>query len=209
MEKKKVKKNIILKILKKVVFIALFIVLLPFLLIFSIIKAFLKHKKQKKWEKTGLKGKALILKTSISDVDKMEHYELENYLKTLFFYDGYKVIEYDYKKDDVFFANRYNNDYVILFKRTKKFFKYKDFVLAKKRINKLNNGGNNFIIIVTNGVACETVKNSLSNNQSLVDRSVLTEMILTVQAKLGLVTKSEDLVDKFDLDINDKFPNYI
>lgn len=199
---KKYKRNVF----KRIVFLLLFVILLPFMLIGYFIKLAVKSHKRKKWEKYGLKDKALVLKVDIADVDKMQDYELEYYLKTLFFYNDYKVLEVDYKKDNLFFAERYNNSYAVIFKKVKKLFEINHLFKLRKIISKQKT---NQAIIVTNGVVSDLVKNEIKANELIIDREKLIEMIFEVKSKLGLTTKKDDLIDKFDRDIQDKFPNMI
>ena len=136
----------------------------------------------------------------------MNDYELESYLKTLFFYDDYKVTEIDYKKDNIFFVNRYNTDYVVAFKRVKKSFNIDKLINLRRVIKKQKVKQ---AIIVTNGVADNFVKSVISNEELLIDREKLEQKISEVYAKISLTTKKEDLIDKFDKNIQDKFPNMI
>ncbi len=192
-------------IFKRIVFILLFIFLLPIMLIGLILKPLIK-KKRKNIKKIGLQGKELLLKSTIEDVDKMSNFELEYFLKKLFFYDGYSVSEIDYKIDNLFFVNRYNNDYVVVFKKVKKELKSKQLIKLLKVIYKQKN---HQAIIVTNGNVSQTLKDSLSSKIMLKDRLDLIEMMSMVKTKLELTTKQEELVDKFDRNIQDKFPNMI
>ena len=190
---------------RRIVFILLFIFLLPVMLIGYFIKLLFKNN-DKKVIKRSLQGKELLLNSTIEDVDKMSNLELEYYFKKLFFYDGYYILEIDYKKDNLFFVSRYNIDYVVVFKKVNKELSSRNLIKLLKIIYSQKNSQ---AIIVTNGMVSQTLKDNLSSKIIVKDRNDLIEMISLVKTKLELTTKKEDLIDKFDKSILDKFPHMI
>ena len=78
-------------VIKKLFFFLLLIVLTPILIIEAIIKSIKKAVKRKRWKANELDGQKLLLSSSITDIDLMEGYMFEDYLKILLFYTGYKV----------------------------------------------------------------------------------------------------------------------
>ena len=76
-------------LVKRFFCILLLIILSPFLILYYLIKWIIKTVKKNKWEKDGKRGKLLLLSSDISQIDIMEGYEFEEYLKTLFFYEGF------------------------------------------------------------------------------------------------------------------------
>ena len=66
------------------------------------------------------------------------------------------------------------------------------------------------IIFVTNKEFSSLVNKMVENkNVFLINREKLIEMQNIVKQKISLTTKKQDLVDRFDLNINDKFPYLI
>ena len=193
--------------LKKLIFIVLFIVLLPFMIIGYSIKFIVDNKRKRKWEEKGLRGKALIINTEIENIDKMHSYEFENYLKTLFFYDEYSVNEINDKKDNLFFVSKNNIKSLVCFVESKKQTCSKQVLYVIKQMKKYA-AGQAFFVSNSN-FSVQATEVAKINNVLLIDRDKLVEMQSIVKQKLSLTTKKEDLIDKFDIDISDKFPNLI
>lgn len=196
-------------IFKRIFFVLLFIILSPVLLIYYIIKGIVKAVKKNKWEKEGKRGILLLMSSDISDIDIMEGYEFENYLKTLFFYEGYNsevtskakdfgadlILEKDGKKI-VVQAKRYNK------------------TVGTKSVQEIIGGAKHYgaeeAMVVTNShftSSAETI--AKENNIRLVDRDELIEIYTRVKKKLQLCTKESDLLSKEDADIKERFPNMI
>ena len=83
----------------KICFILLFIVLLPILCIYAIVKGIVSYRKKRAWEKEGKRGRELLLSSTITEVDIMEGYVFEEYIRTLFFYQGYQATVTTKSKD--------------------------------------------------------------------------------------------------------------
>lgn len=192
----------------KIVFIVLFFVLLPFMIIGYLISFIIKKNKKKKWLKEGLRGKVLILKTDIKTIDKMLDFEFENYLKTLFFYGGYKVSESDKDKGvDSFLIEKNSNKIVVCFLNRKNYVKKKSIekVVKLMRIYKVNNA----FFVSTNSFSSKAQDVADLNNVFLMDREKLVCEYEKVKEKISEVTTNEDLIDKFDKNIQDRFPHII
>lgn len=76
---------------RRIFSIILFIILLPVIILVSIVKFFTKRARYNMWKKEEINGKKLLLSSDITQIDIMEGYEFENYLKTMFFYAGFDV----------------------------------------------------------------------------------------------------------------------
>ena len=76
---------------RRIVSIILFVVLLPVLLLYLIVRWAIKKQRYRLWKKEEINGKKLLLSSDITQIDIMEGYEFENYLKTMFFYAGFDV----------------------------------------------------------------------------------------------------------------------
>lgn len=194
---------------KRIIFFLLLIIFSPFLIIGFIIKKIAKRVKRKKWEKDGLRGKLLLLNSDISDIDIMEGYEFENYLKTLFFYEGY-VTEVTSKAKDFgadIILTKANEKIVVQAKRYNK-------SVGAKSVQEIIGGAKHYnatdAMVVTNShftSAAETI--AKENNIRLIDREELIEIYIKVKKQLQLSTKESELVDKKDIDLAEKFPYMI
>lgn len=204
--KKQLKKGKRRSFLTKFMFLIVLLILTPFIILFYIFKAIKKKAKYKKWEKEGKRGKILLMQSDISDIDIMEGYEFENYLATLFFYEGFSVDTTPKSKD-------YGADLVLIDKDEKIVVQAKRYnkklgvkcvqeVVSAIKHYKATNG-----MVVTNSHftnAAETL--AKDNNIRLVDREELIEIYTVVQKKLNMEVKKGDLVLKKDENIEDKFP---
>ena len=139
----------------------------------------------------------------------MEGYEFEEYLKTLFFYEGFASETTTKSKD-------YGAD-IILTTQTEKIIvqakRYSKTVGAKS-VQEIMGAINHYkatgAMVVTNSYfsqAAETL--ARENNIRLIDRDELIEIYTRVKQKLQLSTKESELVDKTDIYIEDKFPYMI
>ena len=185
------------------------IVFSPVILLYYICKGIYKLIKRKKWERDGRRGKLLLMSSNISDIDIMEGYMFEEYLKTLLFYEGYEVNltqkSRDYGADLVIIkdgiktavqAKRYNKSVGV---------KCVQEVLGAKKHYDCGEA-----MVITNSHftdACEQL--AKENDVRLVDREELIEMYNRVKKSLSLSTKESELVDNKNGDIEEKFPYLI
>ena len=188
-------------------FSVLFLIILsPVFLIYFSIKAIVKTVKKNKWEKEGKRGKLLLLSSDISQIDIMEGYEFEEYLKTLFFYEGFATEtttkSKDYGADIILTAP--NQKIIVQAKRYSKAVGVKSVQEILGAVPHYKATG---AMVVTNSyftVSAETI--ARENNIRLIDRDELIEIYTRVKEKLQLSTKESELVDKTDMYIEDKFP---
>ena len=193
-------------VLSKIIKILLIIIFLPVLLLIFIIRKIVKKSKQKKWEKEGKRGKLLLMSSNISQIDLMEGYEFEEYLKTLFFYIGYSVeitnkakdygadlILNDGKEQVVVQAKRYNKTVGIR--------SVQEILGAKKHYN-----ADQCVVVTNNYFTFEAETLAKENGVRLIDRKELIELYKEVQSKLKISNQESDLVAKENLDITEKFP---
>ncbi len=194
------------KIAKSCFFILLFIILLPFLIIFYGTRAIIKSVKKRKWEKEGKRGKLLLLSSTITDVDIMEGYEFEEYLKTLFFYDGYAVTLTQKSKD-------YGADLILekdgekIVVQAKRYKKSSGIKCVQEAIGaKSHYGASEAMVVSSSYFTNEAETLAKENNVRLVDRDELIEIQERVKESLKITTKESELVDKRDLEIEQRFP---
>ena len=190
------------KLFFKILFVIIFS---PVLLLVAIIRAIVKRIKRKKWEKEGLRGKMLLLDKNISDIDIMEGYEFEEYLKTLFFYDGYNASTTSKAKDygaDIILVK--DNEKIVV--QAKRYSKSVGVKSVQEAVGAIKHYQADSAMVVTNSLftpAAETI--AKENNVRLVDREELIEIYTRVKENLKLSTKESELVDKKDVDIEQRF----
>jgi len=193
----------------KFMFVLLFLIFLPLLIIIKIIRLISKRIKYKKWEREGKKGKVLLMQSNISDIDIMEGYEFENYLATLFFYEGFSVDVTPKSKDfgaDIILTDGAGK-IVVQAKRYSKSLGIKcvQEVVSAIKHYKATNG-----VVITNSHFTEAAETlAKDNNIRLIDREELIEMFTAVKRKLKIKIKENGVVDKTDERFENKFPYMI
>ena len=109
---------------KRLFFFILLIVLTPVLIIEGIVSAVKKSKRKKEWKKFELEGQQLLLTKGITDIDLMEGYMFEDYLRILLFYLGFKVSQTqksrDYGADLILIDPQTNKKIIVQAKRYSK-----------------------------------------------------------------------------------------
>lgn len=200
------KDPILLRIFK----ILLLFILLPFIAVFYFFKAIVKAVKKRKWEQNGKRGVILLLSSTIDDIDIMEGYEFENYLKTLFFYAGFGAETTQKAKDygaDIILTDETGNKIVVQAKRYNKKVGVKSVqeIMGAMSHYKANEG-----MVVTNSTfSFEAETLAKDNSIRLVDRKELIEMYKRVQQNLAIKAKESTLVGDAKANeesINQKFP---
>ena len=192
--------------------IILLIILLPFIAVYYLVKAIVKAIKKHQWEQNGKRGVILLLSSTIDDIDIMEGYEFENYLKTLFFYAGFGAETTKKAKDygaDIILTDENRNKIVVQAKRYNKKVGVKSVqeIMGAMSHYKANEG-----MVVTNSTfSFEAETLAKDNNIRLVDRKELIEMYKRVQQNLAIKAKESTLVgdSKEKNNYNPNFPYQI
>lgn len=192
--------------------ILLLIILLPFIAVYYLVKAIVKAVKKRQWEQNGKRGVILLLSSTIDDIDIMEGYEFENYLKTLFFYAGFGAETTKKAKDygaDIILTDENGNKIVVQAKRYNKKVGVKSVqeIMGAMSHYKANEG-----MVVTNSTfSFEAETLAKDNNIRLVDRKELIEMYKRVQQNLAIKAKESTLVgdSKEKSNLNPNFPYQI
>jgi len=195
---------------KRLIFFILFIVLLPIIILYSIIKFIVKKVKKAKWERAGKRGKLLLLQSDISNIDIMEGYEFEEYLKTLFFYVGYSVTGTAQSKDygaDLILTSDKGEKIIVQAKRYSKKVGVKSVQEAYGAIKHYN--ATDAIVVTNSHFSNEAEILAKENNIRLIDREELIEIYTYVKNKLKIETKESELVGKEDKSLEDKYPYMI
>ncbi len=190
----------------------LLIILLPFIVIYYSVKVVVKAVKKRKWEQNGKRGVILLLSSTIDDIDIMEGYEFENYLKTLFFYAGFGAETTKKAKDygaDIILTDENGSKIVVQAKRYNKKVGVKSVqeIMGAMSHYKANEG-----MVVTNSTfSFEAETLAKDNNIRLVDRKELIEMYKRVQQNLAIKAKESTLVgdSKEKNNLNPNFPYQI
>lgn len=187
--------------------ILLLIILSPAIILFYTIRAIVKAVKKHRWEQEGKRGVILLLSSTIDDIDIMEGYEFENYLKTLFFYAGFGAELTQKSKDygaDIILTDENHEKIVVQAKRYNKTVGVKSVqeVIGAKSHYKANEG-----MVVTNSTfSFEAETLAKENNIRLVDRKELIEMAKRVQDLLQIKAKESTLVGDNKIDTKTNFP---
>lgn len=190
--------------------IILLLILLPFIAIYYFVRAIVKKIKKNKWKKEGKRGIILLLSSTIDDIDIMEGYEFENYLKTLFFYAGFGAETTQKAKDygaDIILTDETGNKIVVQAKRYNKKVGVKSVqeIMGAMSHYKANEG-----MVVTNSTfSFEAETLAKDNSIRLIDRKELIEMYKRVQQNLAIKAKESTLVGDARIEgdtLNSKFP---
>lgn len=187
--------------------VLLLIILSPAIILFYSIRAIVKTVKKHRWEQEGKRGVILLLSSTIDDIDIMEGYEFENYLKTLFFYAGFGAELTQKSKDygaDIILTDENHEKIVVQAKRYNKTVGVKSVqeVIGAKSHYKANEG-----MVVTNSTfSFEAETLAKENNIRLVDRKELIEMAKRVQDILQIKAKESTLVGDNKIDTKTNFP---
>ena len=195
--------------LKRILFVILFILFIPLLILEGILFLIRKAAKKRKWKKQELDGHKLLMSSSITDIDLMDGYMFEDYLKVLLFYLGYKVIPTNKSHDfgaDLIVKNSEDQTIVIQAKRYNKPVgpKAVQEVMTCKKHYKADEAW----VISNNKYTNEAETLAKENQVRLIDRNELIEMYS--EANKILENQSNDgklLYQKTDL--AEKFPFYI
>lgn len=190
----------------------LLIILLPFIVVYYSVKVVVKAVKKRKWEQNGKRGVILLLSSTIDDIDIMEGYEFENYLKTLFFYAGFGAETTKKAKDygaDIILTDENGSKIVVQAKRYNKKVGVKSVqeIMGAMSHYKANEG-----MVVTNSTfSFEAETLAKDNSIRLVDRKELIEMYKRVQQNLAIKAKESTLVgdSKEKNNLNPNFPYQI
>lgn len=190
----------------------LLIILLPFIVVYYSVKVVVKAVKKHKWEQNGKRGAILLLSSTIDDIDIMEGYEFENYLKTLFFYAGFGAETTKKAKDygaDIILTDENGIKIVVQAKRYNKKVGVKSVqeIMGAMSHYKANEG-----MVVTNSTfSFEAETLAKDNNIRLVDRKELIEMYKRVQQNIAIKAKESTLVgdSKEKNNLNPNFPYQI
>ena len=198
------------KTIKRFMFILLFVIFLPVVLIYIIVKSIAKKSRYNTWRKSGLTGRRLVLSAGINELDNLEDFELKEYIKYLFFYDGYLVKDTPISKNGAHFFLNNGNDKALLkiANLSKKSLKMQ---LEYLNFEKTKHGINYGVIVTTKEVDSSIIEISKASNVQFIPRSLLSQMITRVQKRLkldeGYVTTQGDI--SISELIDEMYPNKI
>ena len=116
-------------ILKRCLFVLLLIISSPFLLVYFIIKKLSHSIKYKSWKNSGASSRELLFTVDANSILSLEDYEADEFVKSLFFYCGYKV-----KK----LSNKINNSEYVITKDGLTYYLKNAFFESKTLNNVLN-----------------------------------------------------------------------
>lgn len=199
-----------LKVLKKVFFFILMIVLTPLLIIEGIISLVKKHNRKKKWEQTELDGKKMLTTTSITDIDIMDGYMFEDYLRILLFYMGYKVEQTKKSRDygaDLLLTDISTNAKIVV--QAKRYSKpVGSSAVQEISASKLHYKAAEAWVITNNTFTPQAELLAKENQVRLIDRTELKEMYTSVCNEFAEQGASSG-VDDNNQSFTQKYPFYI
>ena len=197
-------------LLKKLFMFLLLIVLSPILIIEGIVSAAKKARRKREWKAKELEGQKILLSSSITDIDLMEGYMFEDYLKILFFYLGYKVEVTQKSRDygaDLVLINPKNNKKIIV--QAKRYNKAVGSKAVQEIFTAKTHYGADFGWVVTNNVFTPQAEQLAKENQiRLIDRNELIELYTRVCGELKLQLSDGTLMYE-KTSLRDKYPYYI
>lgn len=197
-------------LIKRLMYFLLMIVLSPILLIEGIISAAKKRRVKKEWEEKELEGQKLLLSSSITDIDLMEGYMFEDYLKLLFFYLGYKVEQTQKSRDygaDLILINPENKKKIIV--QAKRYNKPVGSKAVQEILAAKLHYGADYAWVVTNQTFTDQAELLAKENLvRLIDRKELIELYSAVCNKLQLDARDGNLLNE-KTSLKDKYPFYI
>lgn len=195
------------KFIIKLIFIIIFS---PVILLYLIIRLIVKKVKRARWQKNSKRGKMLLMSSDISDIDIMEGYAFEEYLKTLFFYAGFKAETTPRSKDygaDLILTEEDGNKIVVQAKRYNKTVGIKSVQEIMGAIShyKANEG----FVVTSSHFSPEAETLAKENGIRLIDREELIEMYKRVQDKLNINAKESSLISGGSSDLEQRYPHMI
>ncbi|MBQ8468837.1 MAG: restriction endonuclease [Clostridia bacterium] len=199
-----------MKTFKRILFVLLFIVLLPVLIIEGAIIVIRKSIKKHKWKKSELNGHKLLLSNGITDIDLMEGYMFEDYLKVLFFYAGYKVHGTKKSKDygaDLILTDATSGQKIAV--QAKRYSKLVGSHAVQEIIGAKIHYGTDEAWVVSNNVFTPQAEQLAKENQiRLIDRTELIEIYSSVCEKLKIANSDGTIIYE-KTDLANKYPFYI
>lgn len=202
--------NSFASVLKKLFFFILLVALTPVIVVEQIVALIKKSVRQKKWKEKELEGQKLIIASSITDIDIMEGYMFEDYLRILLFYMGYKVSvtqkSRDYGADLVIIEPKTNIKIIIQAKRYSK-------PVGSKAVQEILTAMPHYKAdeawVITNNVYTPQAEElAKENNIRLIDRQELIEMYTAVCKQFEIDNADGKLLYE-KTPLKDKFPFYI
>lgn len=174
--------------------IILVIILLPVLLAYMLVRAIIKRARYNLWKKEEINGRLLLLSSDITQIDIMEGYEFENYLKTMFFYAGFDV-EVTKKSRDFGADLVLKKDNAIVVVQAKRYNK----AVGMKAVQEILASAPHYMAteawVVTNSYFTDQAEQLAKENRvRLLDRDELIEMSKEICEKLSIDNSSSTLI---------------
>jgi len=195
--------------LKRILFFILLILLTPVLIIEAIIELIKKSIRRKRWKEKELEGQKLLLTSSITDIDIMEGYMFEDYLRILFFYMGYRVEQTQKSRDYGADLILYNDSKEKIVVQAKRYSKPVGSKSVQEIIGAISHYKANYGFVVTNNKFTPQAEQLAKDNGiRLIDRQELTEMYTSVCENLKLENHDGNLSYE-KISLKEKYPYYI
>ena len=195
--------------IKRVFCIVLLVIFSPFILLYLLIRGITKSMRKKTWKKKGLSGKQIVVSSTIDDVEKMEDFELLDYFKFLFFFDGYNTKLLSNKnKSAQYLLTRGGEQYLLRFSIGKKHNDQKTIneLILEKQSRKIEKA-----IFITNRDVDKSIKNHYFGKMvKILDRSELKKFSERIVEKVKVSTVDNHIEGKNISEMLDiMYPNRI
>lgn len=195
--------------IKRIICIILLVVFSPFILLYLLIKTVTKRARKRTWKKKGLSGKQLLLASTMEDIDKMENFELMDYFKYLFFYDGYNTKSLSNSgKSAQYLLSRNGEEYLLRFSIVKN---HKDQKVISELMDEKQARNIEKAIFITNREIDKSIKNDYFEKMiRILDRTELETFATRVVEKIKSNTSNIDMDGKNMSEMLDiMYPNRI
>ncbi|MEG1582005.1 MAG: restriction endonuclease [Clostridia bacterium] len=187
-------------------FILIFIIFLPVIIIEQVVVLLVKYVRKLKWEKNGEHGRKLLLSYDLSKIDIIDGYKFEEYLKAVFFYEGYEVKllqkSHDYGADLI--ISKDNKNIVVQAKR------YKGNV-GTKSVQEIVSAKYHYkaddAMVVTNSYFTDSAENlAKSNGVRLIDRDELVSIVNHIKTETFGESKIQEWNATENVSFDEKYP---
>ena len=193
---------------KRILFIILFVVLLPVVLVALIVRAVSKKARHNLYLKNSVSGRKLIMSTNLDMLEKMETFEIDDFFKYLFFYQGFSTKKIDGLKNCLMLEK--NERLFLMMYETRKNASHEknvSLLFDEKTKKNIETG-----IYVTNAFIGDQFRQQSKNqNIDIIDNPSLEVLVGNVKRdlQLGIGSFGNDSDKSVDELLSEMYPNNI
>lgn len=200
---KKLSKRKAIKTTLKVFKILGIIIFFPIVIAYLIIKKVVDNNQKKKWENEGKRGKELILSVNEESLPKLSYYEFRELIKSLFFYDGYRVETLNKNGSLLGLEKDGKTTYCILNSKKSPLF---IFNKGKREIEEQKENYDNILVVSLYGFMEETKQYLQDLSYSFYEKEDILDLTLRVKDKVIKGLSDNDVESFKNIDISQRFP---